>query len=169
MNDAQTPTPGPQGHTMAERLVQVDSLEDGFAWVVADRMGGCGSCPEKGACGHAALLGEAPPIHMKLKNTLGVRPGDWIALGVSSNGLVASLGIAYGMPVLGFLIGTLVGSALGGTAMAMLSGALGLGAAFLGCRHLFKADHDHAAPTMLRKMPPPTETCCDTPENPNRS
>jgi len=144
---------------MAERPVRVESLEGDFAWVSADRRSGCSGCPEKGGCGHAALFGDAPPIRLKVDNRLNARPGEWVVIGLPSGGLVASLALAYGLPVLGFLAGTLVGSGLGGTAAAMLGGACGLGLAFLAGRRLCAAGRGRATPVMVRKVPPPAGAC----------
>jgi len=159
MSDGRVPPPGRQDAPVVERPVRVESLEGGFAWVVADRAGGCSGCPEKGGCGHAALLGEAPPIRLKVDNRLNARPGEWVAIGLPSSGLIASLGVAYGLPVLGFLAGTLAGSAFGGTAAAMLGGVCGLGLAFLAGRRLCAAGRGRATPVMLRKVPPPAGPC----------
>jgi len=159
MSDGRVPPSERDRAPMAERPVRVESLDGGFAWVSADRRGGCSSCPDKGGCGHAALLGEAPPIRLKVDNRLHARPGDWVVVGLPSSGLMASMALAYGLPVLGFLAGTLLGSAVGGTAAAMIGGAAGLGSAFLAGRRLCAAGRGRTTPVMLRKVPPPAGAC----------
>ncbi len=160
MSDGKEPPPGRHDAPVVERLVRVDAIEGDSAWVLADRMGGCGGCSEKGGCGHAALMGEAPPMRLKIANRLGAHAGEWVVLGVTSGSLLGSLMLAYGLPLGGFLAGALAGSALGSVA-AMLGGAAGLGLMLLLCRRIFRTRGDAPAePRMLRFAPPPVRDGC---------
>lgn len=163
MSDGKEPPPGRHDAPVVERLVRVDAIEGANAWVLADRMGGCGGCSEKGGCGHAALMGEAPPMRLKIANRLAAEPGEWVVLGVASGSLLGSLLLAYGLPLGGFLAGTVIGSALSPVA-AMLGGAVGLGLMLLVCRRIFRArsrsGEAAAEPRMLRFAPPPGRGGC---------
>lgn len=160
MSDGKEPPPGRHDAPVVERLVRVEAIEGDSAWVLADRMGGCGGCSEKGGCGHAALMGEAPPMRLKIANRLDAQAGEWVVLGVTSGSLLGSLMLAYGLPLGGFLAGALAGSAFGSVA-AMLGGAVGLGLMLLLCRRIFRARGDAPAePRMLRFAPPPVRDGC---------
>ena len=163
MSDGMGPPPGTQEAPVVERLVRVDAVENGDAWVTADRMGGCGGCPEKGGCGHAALLGDMPPVRIRIENRLGVRPGDWVMLGVPSASLIGSAGLAYGLPLVGFLAGAITGAEFG-AGVAIAAGVGGLALMALACRYVFTARRgDPARPVMLRLAPAPERGGCSKP------
>ena len=113
MSDGMDPPPEQRQAPVVERLVRVDAVEGGDAWVLADRAGGCGGCSEKGGCGHAGLMGEMPPVRIRVANRLGAQPGDWVVLGLSSEALLGSLALAYGLPLGGFLLGAVAGLVAG--------------------------------------------------------
>lgn len=145
---------------MVERLVRVDAVENGHAWVVAERGGGCGACSEKGGCGHAALMGEMPPVRIKVLNRLDVRPGDWVVLGLPSGALLGSLTLAYGLPLGGFLLGAVAGAAFGAGA-AIVAAAAGLALALAAGRFVFASRRaDPARPAMLRLAAAPIRDGC---------
>lgn len=163
MSDGKESSPGLANAPVVERLVRVDAVEGESAWVLADRMGGCGGCSEKGGCGHAALMGEAPPMRLKIANRLNAAPDEWVVLGVTSGSLLGSLMLAYGLPLGGFLGGALLGASIAPVA-AMLGGAVGLGLMLLVCRRIFRArgaaGDVTAEPRMLRFAPPPVRDGC---------
>ncbi len=163
MSDGKEPPPGRHDAPVVERLVRVDAIEGGNAWVLADRVGGCGGCSEKGGCGHAALMGEAPPMRLRIANRLDAEPGEWVVLGMASGSLLGSLMLAYGLPLGGFIAGAVLGS-LANPLAAMLGGAAGLGLMLLLCRRIFRAravaGEAPAEPRMLRFAPPPVRDGC---------
>ena len=163
MSDGKEPSPGLANAPVVERLVRVDAVDGDKAWVLADRMGGCGGCSEKGGCGHAALMGDAPPMRLKIANRLQAAPGEWVVLGVTSGSLLGAVMTAYGLPLGGFLAGAVIGSLIGSVA-AMLGGAAGLVLMLLVCRRIFRArsvvGDAPAEPRMLRFAPPPVRDGC---------
>ncbi len=163
MSDGKEPPPGRHDAPVVERLVRVEAVEGGDAWVLADRMGGCGGCSEKGGCGHAALMGDAPPMRLKIANRLGAAPGEWVVLGIASGSLLGSLMLAYGLPLCGFLAGAVAGAAFGPEA-AIFGGVAGLGLMLPVCRRIFRAragaGNAPAEPRMLRFAPPPGRDGC---------
>lgn len=136
---------------VVERLVRVEAVAAGEAWVTAAR--GCGGCADKGACGHAELFGAPPPARIKVADSLGVRPGEWVVLGLPEGALLGALALAYGLPLGGFVLGALAGAAFGAGA-AIAAAALGLGLA-LGLARFVFAPRRAARPTMLRRAAAP--------------
>lgn len=163
MSDGKEPPLGRHDALVVERLVRVEAVDGGDAWVLAERAGGCGGCSEKGGCGHAGLMGEAPPMRLKIANRLDAEPGEWVVLGVASGSLLGSLMLAYGLPLAGFLAGAMLGAAFG-SAAAILAGAAGFGLMLLVCRRIFRARSRRgeapAEPRMLRFAPPPVRDGC---------
>lgn len=160
MSDGMDPPPEQRQAPVVERLVRVDAIEGEDAWVLADRAGGCGGCAARRGCGHAGLMGEMPPVRIRVANRLGARPGDWVVLGMSSGALVGSLALAYGLPLLGFLLGAVAGAAFGaGAAIAAAVGGLALALA-LGRFAFASRRIDPARPAMLRPAAAPPRDGC---------
>ncbi len=148
---------------VVERLVRVEAVEGRLARVTADRLGGCGGCSERSGCGHAALMGDRPPLRLTVENTLAARPGDWVVVGMPAAGLLGPLLWAYGLPLGGFLAGVLAGAGFG-SAGAMACGAAGLAVGVLAGRRLFAARREKGRetgePRMLRRAEPPADGRC---------
>ncbi|WP_294949409.1 SoxR reducing system RseC family protein [Sulfurivirga sp.] len=111
---------------MHESTGTVVRVEGEWAWVETVRQSGCGSCAAKGACGTGVLenLFSARSAPIKLPNTLHARPGDRVVLALSEGALLRQSLWAYGVPLLGFFIGGLVGRALFSMEWSALLGAV---------------------------------------------
>ncbi len=157
--------PGGDGTPVVERLVRVEAVDGRFAQVTADRLGGCGGCSEKSGCGHAALMGDRPPLRLTVENVLAAQPGDWVVIGMPSAGLLGALGWAYGLPLGGFLAGVLAGASFG-SAAAFFCGAAGMAAGLLAGRRRFAARREKGQetgePRMLRRADPPGNQRCNS-------
>jgi sigma-E factor negative regulatory protein RseC len=148
---------------VVERLVRVEAVDGRRALVTAGRMGGCGGCSEQGGCAHVALMGNRPPLSLAVENTLAVRPGEWVVIGMPAAGLLSALGWAYGLPLGGFLAGVLAGAGFGSVA-ALACGGAGLLAGVLAGRRRFAVrrgkDKETGEPRMLRRAEPPANGRC---------
>jgi sigma-E factor negative regulatory protein RseC len=120
---------------MLETQGRVIAVEAGFAWVESVRQGGCSSCASKGACG-SQLLGEAlaPAANNQASNnvlardSLGVRVGDSVILGVEEEGALGAAFLMYGLPLFGLMLGLLLAQPWGDL-WALAAGGAGLGLA----------------------------------------
>ena len=101
--------------------------------VVANKQGGCGSCSSAHSChtSHAAKKMTTTVI-----NPVNAEPGDIVVIDVSTNRLLKGLAVIYLLPVLGLLIGAIIGVnlkeslAMTETGSALLFGGIGLAAGF---------------------------------------
>ena len=111
---------------MHESVGTVVRTEGQWAWVETVRQSGCGSCAAKGACGTGVLetLFSARTAPIRLANTLHARPGDRVVLALSEGALLRQSLWAYGVPLVGFLAGGLLGRALTATEGGALLGAV---------------------------------------------
>lgn len=125
---------------MIEIEARVVAVEAGYAWVEAERRSGCSHCSSSTSCG-VASLGKAFGVRQQrlcLPDTLGVRTGENIVIGLSEQRLVAAAAMAYMLPLF-LMIGTaLVSAALGyGQGALALSSLVGLAGGLWLVQHRF--------------------------------
>lgn len=122
------------------RVAGVVTQVDGrFAWVELAVAQGCGRCHEPGGCGGVDI---ARPFgggrkHLKVENLIDLRPGERVAVCVEEGLPLRAALWMYGVPVLGVILGAVLGRMLaspGGEdvlaglgALAGLIAAVGLG------------------------------------------
>ncbi len=112
--------------TQQETLARVVRAEEAWIWVEPVAQHGCDSCGAKGACGTSVLAGLFSARHapIKLPNTLAAQVGDQVVLTLSERALLRQSLWAYGVPLVGFFAGALVGQELGSTDLYVLLGAV---------------------------------------------
>ncbi|MBE5780747.1 MAG: hypothetical protein E7328_02855 [Clostridiales bacterium] len=84
----------------------VQSISANMATVVFDRHEACGSCR---AC--TPLEGEKQMV-AKLKNPVGAKVGDRVAVELKGKSMLSATAIAYGVPLIMLIIGAVVGDGL---------------------------------------------------------
>jgi sigma-E factor negative regulatory protein RseC len=116
---------------MIEARAVVVDVADGVARVrVIDRQEGCGRCDEPGGCRSVKLAYaiRPPASEFSLPDTLGVAPGDEVALqlrdGASLRGALVSYGVGAVMLVLGALLGQWLAPAGSGEAWSIVGAVL---------------------------------------------
>lgn len=109
----------------------VRAVDAGMATVEVQQ--GCGRCHEEGGCGGQQLtrmFAGGPPTFC-VENRIGAAVGDHVLVALASGGVRRSANLAYGIPLLGLLVGAFAGNVAGGDLGAIIGAASGLGAAFL--------------------------------------
>ncbi len=114
---------------MLEARGRVVAVEDGQAWVERVRQSACGSCASKGHCGTAllgdALMGQGQVSRVLALDTLGVKVGEEVIVGLPEEGMLRGSLLLYGLPLLGLIGGMLAMQPLG-EGWALLAGIVGL-------------------------------------------
>jgi sigma-E factor negative regulatory protein RseC len=106
---------------MIQETGQVIKTDGEFAWVQTQRQSTCGACAAKKGCGtnvFSKVLGKKH-IQFKAVNTLDVKPGDMVVLGLRESALLKSALMIYLLPLLSMF--------LCAAAMDIFSKAIGLG------------------------------------------
>jgi sigma-E factor negative regulatory protein RseC len=114
-------------------------LDGDYAWVRAEGAGNaCGACERKEGChgsGTSTLLDGvlAQPVRLlRLPNPIHARPGDAVVVSVAAGVVLHAVWLAYGIPLLLAIAAALVASALTGSELQSIVGALlGLGGGYL--------------------------------------
>lgn len=109
--------------------IVIRTLADGKADVVANKQGDCGSCSAAHSC-HTSKA--AKKMTTTVLNPVDAEPGDAVAIDVSTGQLLKGMALIYLLPVMGLLIGAIVGANIKGsvsmteTGSALLFGGIGL-------------------------------------------
>ncbi len=82
---------------------KVLEVADGYALVQFQRTKACGNC---NAC---MSLGDGMAA-VRIRNTLDARPGDQVHIQLHANSFLKATAIAYGVPLLGLLVGVILGA-----------------------------------------------------------
>jgi sigma-E factor negative regulatory protein RseC len=88
----------------------VEKVENGFAYVRAQRKSACGSCASRSHC--SSLHSGSNYMLVKTSNRLQARKGAMVSFQINSGTLLKYTFIVYIVPVMGLLLGALSASHL---------------------------------------------------------
>lgn len=125
---------------MIEQTARVLEVDGESVLLATEQQAGCQSCDVKGGCGTSVigrLFPQRPQQHLRLSQANikpPARPGDQVVIGIDEGHLQKSTLFLYAVPLLGLLVGALLGGFLGerfeigasGEPMSILLGLLGL-------------------------------------------
>lgn len=121
---------------MIETQAQVVAVEAERTWVVADRRSSCGQCSASGSCGGSlfAELWGNKPVRVEVDNPIHAQLGQQVIVGMPERFMLAGSAQLYLLPLLGLILGALMGQWLGvqvflgnmGELPAIVGAALGL-------------------------------------------
>lgn len=135
------------------------------AWVRTTRTGACKACEARGTCETAAHRKE---MHVAVRNTLNVKTGDQVVIGMESGPLLYLSFLLYVFPVILLLIGIFIGNRMAPAAGIDPSlSAIGTGLVFFGIafailrrKNSRLSDQSRFRPVLVRKTSsPPLPTC----------
>ena len=82
----------------------VEKIENGFAWVRAQRKSACGTCTNKA---HCSSIDGGKHMMVKVNNVLNAQKGDSVEFHLNSAYLLKCTFIIYIVPVLGLITGAI--------------------------------------------------------------
>ncbi|MCR4379346.1 MAG: SoxR reducing system RseC family protein [Rhodospirillales bacterium] len=94
--------------TFSEPTVSGQVMRDGAGrlWLDVPRLSACQSCDKTSTCSMSVLGGLAGSASMRLPvEGVDLHSGDRVTVACSSNGLLKSAFLAYGLPSLGLVVG----------------------------------------------------------------
>lgn len=111
---------------MFEAHATVQAVEPGYAWVESERRSACGSCASSARCGVStvAKLIATRRLTLRLRDPLGVQPGESVVIGVSENQLLGVAAVAYLFPLFAMIAIALVASVVSDAEAAPPLGAM---------------------------------------------
>jgi sigma-E factor negative regulatory protein RseC len=109
---------------MIEETGRVVAVDGDLAEVETWRRSACGHCAGgQQGCG-TSLLAEVfgnRPSHVRVLNRISALPGDEVVIGVEEGAFLRATALLYGMPLLGLIVGAMLGKWL-----ALRSGLMGV-------------------------------------------
>lgn len=137
------------------------------AWVKTVRAGACEACSARGTCGTAQS--DVKEIVVSVPNTLRVKAGDHVVIGLKSAPMLFLAFLLYVFPVLFLIFGAFLGSGLAPripeanpSLISLVSGILFFVLAFFIIRRQNKSLSTRTGykPFLVRKRPPGISTGC---------
>jgi len=129
---------------MIEEDARIVDIQGDFAWVETQRKTVCGACAANKGCGTAVLAKVLGTRRSRIKvlNTLTLRAGDEVIIGLHEDAMVRGSLAVYAVPLLAMLIMALFGEAFNARlqitqteGMTILFGLAGLAGGFVWLRH----------------------------------
>ncbi len=144
---------------MIEESGRVVAVKQNNIWVETLRASACGACSAKTGCGQGflakALSGKTNYICIHSDMTVAVN--DQVIIGLPEHALVKSSFLAYGLPLLSFIVMVVIADTLLGLDEpgTILSGLSGLAGGFFLTRMITRFSKSHAGcqPVILKKLP----------------
>lgn len=92
---------------MIEEQGRVVAVKGDQVWIETIQQSSCGSCSARATCGQGLMskFSDGKRNHIRLTSECPVQLGDQVLLGIPENTLVKSALLAYGMPLLIFILG----------------------------------------------------------------
>jgi len=113
-----------------EETAIVSHLEGDFAFLKTQNNKSCGNCTSKFACGNVpSLFAFKPKNKLKVNNSLQLKAGDSVLIGMSSVGLLKATLLMYLSPLLLMFLFSIVAKLILGEIASIVFGLVGL---FLG-------------------------------------
>lgn len=103
--------------------------------------GGCGRCHEQGGCGGQQLTQMfcGGQKSYRVRNEMGARVGDTVTVAIAAGAVRHGANLAYGLPVIGLVLGAVVGMELDGDLGAIFGAMFGLGVTWTCVRFTLRA------------------------------
>ena len=105
-----------------DQVGEVLSVKDGMANLKVRRVGGCGT-----SCGSCSAACDVDPDYINIRDTIGVKVGDYVEIGTNTSQVTKYMLLLYGLPLLGLIAGSILGSTFTDNEIySVLGGVLGL-------------------------------------------
>ena len=92
-----------------KETVRVTGLGKGGIWVEGIQQSACNSCSAKSGCGQHSLSKLGRPVRLWVDTQDSFEVGEVVELTLPQGSLAASATALYGLPLLGLIIGAVIG------------------------------------------------------------
>jgi len=139
----------------AEERAVVSQVEGSFVYLKTQSKKGCGSCSSKMACGNTSSIFILKPRNkLKLNNSLGLKVGDSVMLGMPTDKLLQATLFMYVLPIVFLFVFAVIAKFSFGEVASILAGLAGLlmGLVLIKVMSKHGAINDRFEPKLLRKI-----------------
>ncbi len=146
----------------------VTSANADTAWIKTTRSGACEACSSKESCGTA---NNAKEVIVSVKNTLNVKNGDHVVIGLETKPMLYLTFFIYVFPILMMILGAVIGDTIAPylklnpspAAMAVGFSFFGLSFYFIRKKNTALSKKDELKPFLVRKRPHAIQAGCSLP------
>lgn len=111
---------------MNQEIVEVVEIGDGGIWVEGIQRSACGSCSARSGCGQHTLNKLGRPVRLWVETLDRYLVGEQVVLALPEGSLAFSALSLYGWPLIGLVIGAVLGNQGGSEAQSIMVGVMGL-------------------------------------------
>ncbi len=146
----------------------VTTADTATAWIKTTRSGACESCSSKESCG---TVHEQKEHIVIVKNTLNVKSGDHVVIGLETKPMLYLTFLLYVFPILMMITGALIGDNLAVTfdvdpsiaSMAIGFSFFGLAFYYIRKKNYTLSKNEAFKPFLIRKRPHAVQAGCSLP------
>ncbi len=142
---------------MIEEQGRVVAVDGDQVWVETVQQSSCGSCAARATCGQGLMskFSEGKRNHIRLTSDRPVKLGDHVVLGIPENTLVKSALLAYGLPLVMFVLAAALAESYFALPEAgvVLVGLIALVTGFALVRHVAGVSKLALQPVILEVLP----------------
>lgn len=111
---------------LAEETAVVSFIEGDYAFLTANSLSACSSCAARSSCGARTMTKMHSGYSLRVKNTMNLKKGDSVVLGLESNVLIFGTVVMYILPLMLLFIFSYIGKIMHGEFASIIGGILGL-------------------------------------------
>ena len=110
---------------LTQETASVSHIDGNYVHLKTINSSACGSCAAKPTCGSLKLFKKSSPT-LRLVNTLNVKSGDTVIIGLATDSLLFGSILLYLAPLLSLFVFAAMGEFLGDEPMSIILGLAGL-------------------------------------------
>lgn len=135
---------------MNQETALVVDIAEGGVWVESFQQSSCGGCQAKQGCGQHTLSQIGRPVRLWVETQERYELGETVTLSLPHGALAVSATVLYGAPLLGLVLGAVIGYQGGSDILSIVSGLGGLVIGFWLARKISNKQKDHWHPSIIR-------------------
>lgn len=139
---------------LAQEAAIVSYIKGEFAYLKTQASSTCGNCSSKSSCSSFSLFNFTPKANLKVTNTLGLKEGDQVIVGLAPEKLIVGTVLMYILPLLSLFVFAAIGKTLVGEGASIIAGLGGFVASLLFVRSLVSKHNVSKGfePRLLKKV-----------------
>lgn len=138
---------------LAQETAIVSFIKDNYAYLKTASTSSCSKCSAQSSCGSLSFI-KRPDSHLRVENTLNLKPGDSVVIGLATDKLLLGSVLMYLLPLFSLFIFAAIGKNIGGELLSIGVGLSGLLGSLLLVKKFVKKSKiaNHFKPKLIRKV-----------------
>ncbi len=138
---------------LTEEIATVSFIKGHYAYLKASSVSACSSCSASSSCGAKTISNSDSSYSLRVKNTLDLKEGESVILGIKSKQLLLGTVMLYLLPLCVLFLFSFIGKLFFGELASIGGGILGLIVGLVILRYLSKGDRieKQFEPVIIRK------------------